>query len=78
MVRCEPEQAVANLLRGELLDTPLVCGDETKPQVLKEPGRTAQGKSYMWGQMTDGSANDGTYPSVGLFNFAPRCSTKTR
>ena len=30
-----------NLLRDELLDAPLLLGDETELQVLKEPGRCA-------------------------------------
>jgi transposase len=49
-------QPVINLLRDELLDAPLVFGDETELQVLKEPGRSAQAKSYMWAQMTEAQA----------------------
>ena len=46
MVRAgQAVQPVINLLRDELLDTPLVFGDETELQVLKEPGRAAQTKS---------------------------------
>jgi transposase len=45
-------QPVINLLRDHLLDSPLVFGDETTVQGLKEPGRAAQAKSYMWVQMT--------------------------
>lgn len=78
MVRAgEAAQPVVNLLRDELLDAPLVFGDETELQVLKEPGRTAQAKSYMWAQMTDGSGNDGTGPPIRLFTYAPSRSTKT-
>jgi transposase len=47
-------QPVINLMRDELLDAPLVFGDETERQMLKEPGRAAQTKSYVWAQMTDG------------------------
>ena len=39
-------QPVINLMRDHLLDSPLVFGDETTVQVLKEPGRAAQAKSY--------------------------------
>jgi transposase len=52
-------QPIVNLLRDELLDSPLVFGDETELQVLKEPGRAAQAKSYMWAQMADGSGKCG-------------------
>lgn len=78
MVRSgEATQPVVNLLRDELLDSPLIFGDETELQVLKEPGRTAQAKSYMWAQMTDGSGYDGTGPPIRLFTYAPSRSTKT-
>jgi transposase len=70
-------QPVVNLLRDELLDAPLVFGDETELQVLKEPGRNAQTKSYMWAQMTDHCGKDGTGPPIRLFTYAPSRSTKT-
>jgi len=70
-------QPVVNLLRDELLDSPLVFGDETELQVLKEPGRSAQAKSYIWAQMTEGSGHDGTGPPIRLFTYSPSRSTKT-
>ncbi len=70
-------QPVINLLRDELLDSPLVFGDETELQVLKEPGRGAQTKSFMWAQMTDGSGMSGTGPPIRLFAYSPTRSTKT-
>ena len=70
-------QPVINLLRDELLDSPLVFGDETELQVLKEPGRSAQTKSFMWAQMTDGSGANGTGPPIRLFAYSPSRSTKT-
>jgi transposase len=70
-------QPVINLLRDELLDSPLIFGDETEVQVLKEPGRRAQLKSYMWAQMTDGSGKDGTGPPIRLFAYEPSRSMKT-
>jgi transposase len=70
-------QPVVNLLRDELLDAPLIFGDETELQVLKEPGRAAQAKSYIWAQMTDGSGKDGTGPPIRLFAYSPSRSTKT-
>jgi len=70
-------QPLINLLRDELLDSPLVFGDETELQVLKEPGRSAQTKSFMWAQMTDGSGANGTGPPIRLFAYSPSRSTKT-
>ncbi len=58
-------QPIINLLRDHLLDSDLVYGDETTVQVLKEPGRKAQTKSYMWAQMS------GSGPPVRLFAYAP-------
>ena len=60
--RFEP---VINLLRDYLLESDLVYGDETTVQVLKEPGRKAQTKSFMWARM------NGTGPPVRLFACAP-------
>jgi len=70
-------QPVINLLRDGLLDAFLVHGDETEVQVLKEPGRKAQAKSYMWVQMTDGSGPTGTGPPIRLFGYCPSRSTQT-
>lgn len=58
-------QPVINLLRDVLLDAPLVHGDETVLQVLKEPGRPAQTRSYLWAQIS------GSGPPVRLFGYAP-------
>jgi len=68
-------QPVINLLRDHLLDSPLVFGDETTVQVLKEPGRAAQAKSYMWVQMTQGSGPQGRGPPIRLFGYSPSRST---
>ena len=73
----EATQPMVNLLRDELLDSPLIFGDETELQVLKEPGRKAQAKSYIWAQMTDGSGKDGHGPPIRLFAYAPSRSTET-
>ena len=61
----EAVQPIINLLRDHLLDSELVFCDETVIQVLKEPGRAAQTKSYLWAQM------NGTGPPVRLFGYAP-------
>ncbi len=49
MVRTgELVQPVMNLLRDRLLAYDIVQMDETPVQVLVEPGKTAQSKSYLW------------------------------
>ena len=69
-------QPIINLLRDRVLEAPLIYGDETEVQVLKEPGRKAQTKSYMWAQMTDASGYDGTGPPIRLFAYSPSRSTE--
>ena len=64
-------QPIINLLRDHLLDSPITFGDETRVQVLKEPGRAAQTQSFMWAQMTDGSGPTGTGPPIRLFGYSP-------
>lgn len=54
-----------NMLRDSLFDRGLIHGDETWMQVLKEPGRSAQTKSYMWEQ------SSGSGPPIRLFHYAP-------
>lgn len=68
-------QPIINLLRDHLLDAPLTYGDETTVQVLKEPGKSAQSKSFMWAQMTQGSGPEGTGPPIRLFAYSPSRST---
>lgn len=58
-------QPMINLLRDHLLDADLILGDETVIQVLKESGRAAQNKSYLWAQMT------GSGPPIRLFSYTP-------
>jgi transposase len=43
-------QPLVNLLRDTLLGYDIVQMDETPVQVLKEPGKAAQSKSYLWVQ----------------------------
>lgn len=64
-------QPIINLLRDQLLDAALIHGDETELQVLKEPGRSAQQKSYLWAQMS------GSGPPIRLFTYAPSRSAET-
>ena len=70
-------QPVINLLRDAMLDAPIVYGDETEVQVLKEAGRKPQAKSYMWVQMTQASGAMGTGPPIRLFAYSPSRSAET-
>ncbi|CAA9892792.1 transposase [Candidatus Methylobacter favarea] len=58
-------QPIINLLRDHLLEADLILGDETVIQVLKESGRAAQSKSYLWAQMA------GSGPPIRLFSYTP-------
>ena len=59
-------QPVINLLRDRLLSYDIVQMDETTVQVLKEPGKAAQSKSYLWLQRGGPPAQP-----VILFDYAP-------
>lgn len=63
-------QPVINLLRDHLLEADVLYGDETTVQVLKEPGRAAQSKSFLWAQM------NGSDPPVRLFTYSPTRNTE--
>jgi transposase len=63
-------QPIINLLQDQLLESDIVYGDETTVQVLKEPGRPAQRKSYLWVQMS------GTGPAVIVFGYHPGRTTE--
>ena len=58
---------VYNLLHQELLKREVLHADETTLQVLHEPGKTAQSKSYMWLYRTSG---DTDRPIV-LYEYQP-------
>ncbi len=67
MVRSgETVQPLINLLRERLLEGRYIHCDETTVQVLDEPGKAAQSKSYMWVQV----AGTGEQPVV-LFDYDP-------
>ena len=70
-------QPIINLLRDHLLESPITFGDETTVQVLKEAGRSAQSKSYMWAQMTNASGSSGAGPPIRLLSYAPSRSGVT-
>lgn len=54
-------------LKAQLLTHEVLHADETTLQVLKEPGKTAQSKSYMWLYRTSGDAH---HPIV-LYEYQP-------
>ena len=60
-------EPVYELLHKHLLERDIVHADETPCQVLKEEGKTAQSKSYMW---LYGSGNDGL-PPIRLYDYQP-------
>jgi transposase len=62
---------IINLMRDQLQEATLQHGDETTLQVLKEDGRAAQSKSYLWAQVS------GSGPPIVLFTYAPSRSAKT-
>jgi transposase len=70
-------QPLVNLMRDLYLDSAVIHGDETELQVLKEPGRAAQAKSYLWAQSCDASGPTGTGPPLRLYSYAPSRSAVT-
>ncbi|WP_211264645.1 IS66 family transposase [Gynuella sunshinyii] len=55
MVKCGAlVQPLINLLKDHLLQQPYLHMDETTLQVLEEPGKTPQSRSYMWVMISTG------------------------
>ena len=66
MIKCgELIQPLINLLHDQLVERPLVQMDETTLQVLKEPGKSAQSKSYLWLMASF------THQPITLFQYDP-------
>lgn len=59
-------QPLANLMRDALLDGQIIGMDETRVQVLKEPGRAPSTQSFMWVQRGGPPGQP-----VVLFDYAP-------
>jgi transposase len=59
-------QPLINLLRDTMLCERYVLMDETTMQVLKEPGKAPESKSYLWAQMSVNTAS----PII-LFDYDP-------
>lgn len=60
-------EPVYEQLHRHLLERDIIHADETPCQVLKETGKTAQSKSYMW---LYGSGND-ELPPIRLYDYQP-------
>ena len=68
MIKCSIAiQPLVNLIQDELYNQPCIHIDESPIQVLKEPGKKAQAKSYMWVQR----AGDNI-----IFNYHPNRSAE--
>ena len=61
-------QPLINLFHESVLEQPVVQMDETPLQVLNEPGKSAQSKSYMWLL-----ASFAQQPAI-LFHYSSTCS----
>jgi transposase len=76
VIQCgEQLQPLLNLMRDKLLDSPVIHCDETRVQVLKEPGRDPSSQSWMWvqtGSRQTGSRQTGGPPDrpVILFDYS--------
>ena len=64
-------QPLINLLRDDLLDSGFVQCDETRFQVLKEPGKPATSQSYLWVQRSADPAGP-----VVLYDYDPSRSAE--
>jgi len=74
MIKCgDAVQSLIDLIREKILENSIVHMDETPVQVLKEPDKAAQTKSYMWVMST---ANNAAKKSV-LFTYSASRSAKT-
>ena len=69
LLRCAEDwlEPVYERMKALLLERKVLHADETTLQVLREPGKTAQSKSYMWLYRTGGDAD---WPIV-LYEYQP-------
>lgn len=69
VIKCGTDymEPVYEQLHQHLLERDIIHADETPCQVLKEEGKTAQSRSYMW---LYGSGNDGL-PPIRLYDYQP-------
>jgi len=69
LIRCAEDwmKPIYGLLKKGLLEREVLHGDETTLQVLHEPGKKAQSKSYMWLYRTSGN----TDKAIVLYEYKP-------
>jgi len=69
-VKCSEDwlEKAYNRMKVKLLERDVLHSDETTVQVLYEPGKTAQSKSYMWLYRTSGDTDK---PIVALYEYQP-------
>jgi len=69
LIRCAEDwlAPIYERMKAELLKREVLSADETTLQVLREPGKTAQSKSYMWLYRTGGDAED----AIVVFEYQP-------
>ena len=69
LLRCSEDwlELIYERMKNRLLTHEVLHGDETTLQVLHEPGKTAQSKSYMWLYRTSGD----TKTPVVLYEYQP-------
>ena len=60
-------QPIYNAIKAKLLKQQVLHADETVVQVLREPGKTPQSKSYMWLYRTSGDAKN----AIVLYDYQP-------
>ena len=65
-------EPIYDMMREILLNRDVLHADETTLQVLREPGKPAQSKSYMWLYRTSGDVDS---PII-LYNYQPDRKTK--
>ncbi|MCT4507216.1 MAG: IS66 family transposase [Tepidibacter sp.] len=69
VIRCSDDWLfpIYNLMKEKLLEKDILHADETTLQVLKESGKPAQSKSYMWLYRTSGSSEE----NIVLYEYQP-------
>ena len=73
MIRAtEALEPICQLIQEYCITQPVICADETTLQVLNEPERKAEQKSYMWGLASQYQGIKTTY-----FHYSPSRSTES-
>jgi len=74
LIRCSEDwlKPIYNLLKKDLVEREVAHADETTLQVINEPGKKAQSKSYMWLYRTSGD----TLAHIVLYEYRPDRTAK--